>query len=332
DKWRSIRLIRADDDCEISYCIIKNSEQVGRYNNPDSRGGAIYGSDCDDLVVSHNVFCYNSAPGEGGAACFYNCTGEFSNNHVYDNYGFTEIVWFEASDMPVLNNVVERNVGDHGAGIFIAETSQLVAGNIIRFNESTVMQWGAALYFAYGSRSRVYNNLIYGNISGAIYLGVDCRITDFDHNVIFDNSEGPAITLFGRSHLEINNSVIWGHNRALWMPDDGNSMEAQYSLVEDYEDEEIELGEGMIDANPRFIDPDEGNFRLAHNSPCIDSGDPDSPRDPNGTRADIGLVRFNFNELAVDDQTNGRQIAPDEYNLSAPYPNPFNDRSQITFS
>jgi hypothetical protein len=31
-------------------------------------------------------------------------------------------------------------------------------------------------------------------------------------------------------------------------------------------------GEGNIDADPRFVDPDNGNYRLGPDSPCIDAG------------------------------------------------------------
>jgi len=47
-------------------------------------------------------------------------------------------------------------------------------------------------------------------------------------------------------------------------------------------------GTGMLYENPLFVDPDEGDYHLSENSPCINAGDPESPRDPDGTRADIG--------------------------------------------
>ncbi len=288
--WRSIRLIDADDNCRISYCIIEFSEQVGRYPHPDSRGGGLYGEDCDDLIVSHNIFRHCRGTGEGGAVCFYDCSGEFSNNHAHHTRTFTDIIWFESTDMPVLNNLVENNVGNWGSGIIVSRGNQLIEGNILRFNETTDRHWGSVLYFHHGSTARVYNNLIYGNSGGPVYLGVGSRIEDFDRNVIFDNSRGPAITLYEDSHLEIKNSIIWGNNDILWMPGGGCSMEAQYCLIEDFDNEEIEVGDGMLDEDPLFIDPDEGDFHLTDDSPCIDAGDPDSPEDPDGSRADIGLV------------------------------------------
>jgi hypothetical protein len=50
-------------------------------------------------------------------------------------------------------------------------------------------------------------------------------------------------------------------------------------------------GEGNIDADPRFLDPAAGDFRLRHGSPCIDAGD--SSAVPAGITLDLaGLPRF----------------------------------------
>ena len=45
--------------------------------------------------------------------------------------------------------------------------------------------------------------------------------------------------------------------------------------------------------DPLFVDPENYDFRLQEDSPCIDAGNPDWPRDPDGTRADIGVFPFN---------------------------------------
>lgn len=46
---------------------------------------------------------------------------------------------------------------------------------------------------------------------------------------------------------------------------------------------------GNMDEDPLFVDPDNDDYRLKENSPCIDAGDPNSPNDPDGTIADIGF-------------------------------------------
>ncbi|MFP4226067.1 MAG: hypothetical protein ACLFRF_04995, partial [Desulfobacterales bacterium] len=61
------------------------------------------------------------------------------------------------------------------------------------------------------------------------------------------------------------------------------------------------LGAGCITADPLFADPENGDFSLswenypiadATQSPCINAGDPASPPDPDGSRADIGALPY----------------------------------------
>lgn len=49
---------------------------------------------------------------------------------------------------------------------------------------------------------------------------------------------------------------------------------------------------GNMDKDPLFVDPDNGDYRLKEGSPCIDAGDPNSPKDPDGTITDIGFYSF----------------------------------------
>lgn len=50
---------------------------------------------------------------------------------------------------------------------------------------------------------------------------------------------------------------------------------------------------GNIDIDPGFVDAGAGNYFLIETSGMIDAGDPASPLDPDGTRADIGALPFN---------------------------------------
>ncbi|PIS42567.1 MAG: hypothetical protein COT24_02945 [Candidatus Kerfeldbacteria bacterium CG08_land_8_20_14_0_20_40_16] len=51
-------------------------------------------------------------------------------------------------------------------------------------------------------------------------------------------------------------------------------------------------GTGNITTNPQFVNYLYYNYQLQSSSPCIDTGDPTSPPDPDSTRADMGAIYF----------------------------------------
>jgi hypothetical protein len=96
-------------------------------------------------------------------------------------------------------------------------------------------------------------------------------------------------------------------------------------------------GIGNIDADPLFVYPDTGNFHLSWanwpfndsgKSPCIDAGDPASPLDSDGTRADMGAFYFDQRGGGVDDVP----VIPQTYRLMQNYPNPFNSSTIIRYA
>ena len=71
------------------------------------------------------------------------------------------------------------------------------------------------------------------------------------------------------------------------------------------------FGEGNIDADPQFTDPENGDFSLQSNSPCIDAGDPNSPLDPDGTRADMGAYYYHQEAILGCTNPNADNYNPD---------------------
>ena len=69
------------------------------------------------------------------------------------------------------------------------------------------------------------------------------------------------------------------------------------------------FGGGNINADPLFIDPGNGDVHLQIGSPCIDTGDPNSSLDLDGTRADMGAFWF---EQPDDDWDNDGLLDADE--------------------
>ena len=92
------------------------------------------------------------------------------------------------------------------------------------------------------------------------------------------------------------NDIVYG-NAAATYPEFYGTMNLTYSCSS-----EAIWGIGNIVDNPEFINPGLDDFHLLAISPCIDTGDPNSPLDPDGTRADMGALYF--------DQTGGGLLIP----------------------
>jgi hypothetical protein len=116
----------------------------------------------------------------------------------------------------------------------------------------------------------------------------------FAHNTIYLNESeyGGGLALLDLTKedtLKITNSLIW-NNKADYYPSicsNGNT-EVTYSDIQGGWQ-----GTGNIDKDPFFVNEEDGNFHLQMPSPCIDSGDPLSPKDPDGSISDIGAYYFN---------------------------------------
>ncbi len=111
--------------------------------------------------------------------------------------------------------------------------------------------------------------------------------------------------------LMISNSILLGEQDELVViardEPAGLSASLDYNDIEDGEnavrldgDPQFDWGDGNIDSDPLFADPDNGDFHLTADSPCIDAGDPEAPLDPDGTRADMGAFYFHQRDIEVE--------------------------------
>ena len=62
-------------------------------------------------------------------------------------------------------------------------------------------------------------------------------------------------------------------------------------------------GTANINSDPMFVDSANGDFHLQAGSPCIDTGDPNSPKDPDSTRADMGAFYFPQSKLMFSEDS-----------------------------
>ncbi len=120
---------------------------------------------------------------------------------------------------------------------------------------------------------------------------------------------GGAIFGWNTSHPIIINSIITRNEPqdiSFFRLGPANGISCGWSDIEGGAEEietgnnaQIIWGEGNIDENPNFIDPDAGNFHLSPLSPCVNAGNPESPLDPDSTRADMGALPIRFRNVVV---------------------------------
>jgi parallel beta-helix repeat protein len=138
---------------------------------------------------------------------------------------------------------------------------------------------------------------IVNNSGGGIYFGNDADLTVTNCTISENLGVGiqSPFSEFPWWHLTAENTVIYGNSGGS-VGCQNATFTARYCCVEGGWS-----GEGNIDCDPLFEDPANGDFHLTWDnfptsdqtkSCCIDSGDPDSPKDPDDTRADIGAFYF----------------------------------------
>lgn len=183
-------------------------------------------------------------------------------------------------------------------------------GGIGCYNRAPVYPLYVAGYATIVDRNYIYNNHA---VCGA---GVQIRNDEclFSHNVVYNNTHIPLPgdqikhkgleIVIDRSVSDkpvIINSIVWGHPwRNIYdypyAPRNGGSRKLYDCIQIPYDG----YCEGVVESDPLLVDPNNGDFTLSQNSPCIDAGHPDGPLDPDGTRADIGIYNLRF-RLTIDD-------------------------------
>ena len=115
--------------------------------------------------------------------------------------------------------------------------------------------------------------------------------TSIDNSTFYNNGFASAmdINIKDNSELKIHNSILWNNNVTFTKADTA-TLQVQYSDINSpHPGEEV----GNINQDPIFVSESERNFRLQAGSPCIDTGDPDSPVPINGgSRIDMGAFEF----------------------------------------
>ncbi|MDD3051104.1 MAG: right-handed parallel beta-helix repeat-containing protein, partial [Candidatus Cloacimonetes bacterium] len=192
------------------------------------------------------------------------------------------------------------------------------------------------------SQTIIANNVAGANTALTIlpYTGNVCITNSVIAHNIGDFCGGISSEFDSITHME--NVILWNNqliDYTLYYPSEIIALYCDIS--------QESFGEGVIHEDPLFVDPENNDFRLQPNSPCIDAGNPDilynDIEDPDNpgyalypamgtTRNDIGAYGghgyYNPAYTNIGDNEISGVNELEIYN----YPNPFNPTTTISFS
>jgi len=198
---------------------------------------------------------------------------EIANNRTsVANEGAGGGIYCNESDLIVSNCIINSNSTDGEGGGIACLYSEVITQDIYFSNNGALMR-GGAIYIAGCFNSYLNRCILENNVSteygGCIYSS-HCDSIYFTNCTLFNNySVGEGGGLYTKMEIaEVRNCVLWGNypEQIVFRYTDPI---VQYSDIEGGWP-----GEGNIDADPLFTNPDSLDFSLLPESPCIDTGDP----------------------------------------------------------
>jgi len=273
---------------EISHNIIRN-------NIVSERGGGIFCGNASNPMISYNKISNNNSVLSGGGIRCTDSSPVISYNLICNNSTFPEwgcsggaISCYNGNPVIRHNTIIWNTADFLGGGIACSYLSPMISYNLIAYNTA---DYGGGIY-CISSFPNIINNTISRNT--AIYEG------------------GGLKDLLG-ANPTITNCIFWG-NIAQSDSEISSLTNITYCDIQGGWE-----GEGNIDADPLFCNPDSGNFWLAENSPCVGAGQ-------NGV--DIGAFGIGCEATDIFDE---EAILPLSLTLEQNYPNPFNASTQISY-
>ena len=266
--------------------LLENGESVTVERVTFTDGTARYGGavHCDDSVLAlEDVrFTRNTGSSGGALAVRSNCEATLVDVDFDDNQsgGDGGAVYVYSATLDWTGGLVTDNHADSrgGGGSFSSADATLQNVTFVR-NEAD--NAGSAIY-QYG-----------GEVDASFLTLVD---NAGSYGAFYQVTGGGSLT----------NSVLAGNeNLGLYKSgsNTSNPMTTEYNAYYDNEDgptgpSSLTDSTDLTDTDPRFLDADADDYRLAWDSPLIDAGDP-ALTDPDGSVADIGAF--------------GGASAPDDY-------------------
>ena len=247
-------------------------------NSADSYGGGMHNRISSNPTVTNCTFSENSAGYHGGgmdnddsSPMVTNCT--FSGNWGGQGGGMSNR---DSSTPTVTNCTFNGNSARYGSGMYNAYSSPKVTN--CTFSENSASEWGGGMCNMESSSPTVTNCTFSKNSARNYDGGGISNLFDSNPTVTNCTFIGNSAKNYGGGMADIYNSSSTLANCILWANTASNGPQiynvGTSSATVSYSDVQGAWpGIGNINADPLFVEPAIGDYRLLLGSPCIDAGD-----------------------------------------------------------
>ncbi len=301
------------DDCSSTLDNVVIRENAARGN-----GGGIYLRGQSEFTIENCLIAGNVSQTNrgGGIANFSSVQVRIRDSRIAGNTSSRDGGGVFSQGAIFLTGVeIDSNASEEGSGggLWANGTVQLLNVSLLG---NSAQDAGGGMY-TNAQRPRIERVVCGGNVCGAYGAGFcfadDC-IPNLDAATIAHNTAeegGGGMYCSDDIDPALRNCIFWANapNEIEFDPDAfEDSITLNYCNLQGGEDAIItndngfiDWGQGNIDSDPLFADPENLDFHLTWvnfpendetKSTCIDAGDPNGDEDPDGTRMDIGCFPY----------------------------------------
>ena len=271
-----------------------------------------------NLIITNN---FAQPDGVGGGISLNGANPIITDVIIQQNFssGVSGGLHISANSNPILTNVIIKdNTANWGAGIYCYDNSNIILNNVVIFNNTALYEGGGI-------------------------LNDNCNLNITNSTITMNDAPlGAGIFCSGNSNLNILNSILWNNQPQGMYISGGTIISIYYS---NYQGAGGYFGN--IDEDPLFVGTGEDPYSLLENSPCIDTGIPDTlglnlppwdiignhriwDGDGDGT-AIIDMGAYEYDALPYVDIKDNVIVYTSEVFLHQNYPNPFNPITTINY-